>query len=95
MPVNPVGAGGVKPTVAASAAREGPSFAQTLREALERLNETQLNADRALAQFLTGELQDVHRVVLAMEEARLAMQLAVQVRNRVVEAYQELARMQI
>jgi flagellar hook-basal body complex protein FliE len=95
MPVNAVGMGGGWPAVVPPSAQATPSFAEALRQAVEKLNETQLRADRALAQFLTGEIQDVHQVVLAMEEARLAMQLAVQVRNRIVEAYQELSRMQI
>lgn len=95
MPVNAVGMGGGLPAVVPPPGRETPSFAETLRQAVEKLNETQHKADRTLAQFLTGEIQDVHQVVLAMEEARLAMQLAVQVRNRIVEAYQELSRMQI
>ncbi|MGQ9531350.1 MAG: flagellar hook-basal body complex protein FliE [Desulfotomaculales bacterium] len=95
MPVNAVGMGGGLPAVVPLSTRETPSFAETLRQAVDKLNETQLRADRTLAQFLTGEIQDVHQVVLAMEEARLAMQLAVQVRNRIVEAYQELSRMQI
>lgn len=73
----------------------GKSFASILNKALEDVNSTQLKADDAAKKFLTGEIQDVHQVVIAMEEARLMMQLALEVRNKVVEAYQEISRMQV
>ena len=73
----------------------GKSFGEMLNKALEDVNGAQLKADETAKRFLTGEIQDVHQVVIAMEEARLMMQLAVEVRNKVVEAYQEISRMQV
>lgn len=73
----------------------GKSFTSILNKALGDVNSAQLKADDAAKKFLTGELQDVHQVVIAMEEARLTMQLALEVRNKVIEAYQEISRMQV
>jgi len=42
-----------------------------------------------------GQIDDIHQVTIAMEKATLSLQLAVQVRNRMVEAYQEISRMQV
>ncbi|PKM79132.1 MAG: flagellar hook-basal body complex protein FliE, partial [Firmicutes bacterium HGW-Firmicutes-13] len=42
-----------------------------------------------------GEVDDLHQVIIAVEEAKLSMQFMVQVRNKIIEAYQEIARMQI
>jgi flagellar hook-basal body complex protein FliE len=66
-----------------------------LNNALKELNDTQVKADNLTRDLLTGELQDLHQVTVAMQEARLTMQLAVEVRNKVIEAYQEITRMQI
>lgn len=71
------------------------SFADLLKKAVEDLNQSQVKADKVVEGFLAGDIQDVHQVMIAMEEARLTMQLAVEVRNKIVEAYQEISRMQI
>jgi len=73
----------------------GNSFGQVLNRAIEGLNSSQVKADVAAEKFLTGEIQDIHQVAVAMEEAKVMMQLAIEVRNKVVEAYQEISRMQV
>jgi len=73
----------------------GGSFSDILNNAIEKLNDTQIKADNLAMEFLTGEVQDLHQVTIAMQEAKLSMQLAVEVRNKVVEAYQEISRMQV
>lgn len=70
-------------------------FSEVLNSALKKLNETQIKADNLSLEFLTGEVQDIHQVTIAMQEAKLSMQLAVEVRNKVIEAYQEILRMQV
>lgn len=71
------------------------SFKDVFDTALQNLNKSQVKAEETIKKFLTGEIEDVHTVIIAMEEARLTMQLAVEVRNKLVEAYQELSRMQV
>ncbi|MFX4261957.1 flagellar hook-basal body complex protein FliE [Pelotomaculum propionicicum] len=71
------------------------SFSEVLSSALKRLNDTQVKADNLSLELLTGEVQDIHQVTIAMQEAKLSMQLAVEVRNKVIEAYQEISRMQV
>lgn len=77
------------------AAEGGKSFGEVLGNALDEVNKSQLKADDMVKKFLTGEVQDIHQVTIAMEQARLMMQLAVEVRNKIVEAYQEISRMQV
>lgn len=74
---------------------ETTSFAETLQKAFERVNEMQLHSAEIARQFAAGETDDLIRVVTASEEASVALQLAVQVRNKVIEAYQEIMRMQV
>ncbi|SMB93975.1 flagellar hook-basal body complex protein FliE [Thermanaeromonas toyohensis ToBE] len=71
------------------------SFQEILKEKLADLNETLQKADKLTLQYLAGDIQDIHEVMLALEQAGLALQLAVQVRNKVIEAYQEISRMQV
>jgi len=97
MPVAlPVQSGAALKTAPVSTSSEsGGSFKELFDKAINSLNASQLNADANVQKFLTGEVQDLHTVMIAMEEARLSMQLAVEVRNKLVEAYQELSRMQV
>ncbi len=71
------------------------SFSKVLNNAINKLNNTQVAADNLAVEFLTGDIQDIHQVTIAMQEAKLSMQLAVEVRNKVIEAYQEISRMQV
>jgi len=71
------------------------SFNNIFDKALENLNSSQLNFEETVKKFLTGEVKDLHTVMIALEEAKLTMQLAVEVRNKLIEAYQEMSRMQI
>ncbi|HOV80436.1 MAG TPA: flagellar hook-basal body complex protein FliE [Bacillota bacterium] len=86
--VNPAGTGEKKGSGTVS-------FPEMLENALKKLNDSQIKADELTRRFLTGEIEDIHQVTIAMQEARLCMQLAVEVRNRIVEAYQEISRMQV
>ncbi|MDW2981773.1 flagellar hook-basal body complex protein FliE [Rhodanobacter sp. KK11] len=70
-------------------------FSRLLGEGLGALN-TSLNAgDHALRAMAAGEAIPLHDVMIAMERARLDLQFAVEVRNRAVEAYQQLTQMQL
>ncbi|AQS59825.1 flagellar hook-basal body complex protein FliE [Desulforamulus ferrireducens] len=76
-------------------AEQGKGFGEVLNKAINHLNQTQIQADKAMQDFLVGDIQDIHQVTIPMQEAKLTMQLAVEVRNKIVEAYQEISRMQL
>lgn len=71
------------------------SFMDTLKEKLEEVNNQQIKADMATESLIKGDDIDIHQVMLVTEEAKMSLQMAVQVRNKLVEAYQELNRMQL
>jgi flagellar hook-basal body complex protein FliE len=83
----PDGAGG-------SGGSGGSDFASQLGASLQRLQEQQTTADNLGVQAATGQLADVHDYIIAATEANLATQLAVQVRNKAVDAFNEIMRMQ-
>jgi flagellar hook-basal body complex protein FliE len=77
------------------AAARPDSFGQMLNNALDRLNQMEGAANEAATSLAAGEDVELHQVMLTMQEADLAFQLALQVRNKLVEAYQDVMRMQV
>ncbi|WP_339063329.1 flagellar hook-basal body complex protein FliE [Tepidibacillus marianensis] len=71
------------------------SFSEVLKSALSQV-ESDINTSNDLVNKVsTGDVQDLHQVTIATEKANLGLQLTVQVRNKIVEAYQEIMRMQV
>lgn len=67
-----------------------------LMDVLKEVNQTQQNAEQLKAGFLTGQpAVEPHTLMIEMEKAAVAMQLTLAVRNKVLEAYQEISRMQV
>jgi flagellar hook-basal body complex protein FliE len=71
------------------------SFSDALKKALTEVGDLQVKADDLIQKFSVGKVQDIHQVTAAVEEASLAMQLTLQLRNKAIEAYQEIMRMQV
>ncbi len=76
--------------------QEAPAqtFEEVLSGALGDVNRLQVKAEEVTKKMVLGEIDDIHQVMLATEQAKMALQLTVQIRNKMVEAYQEIARMQ-
>ena len=70
-------------------------FATTLQKALGEVNQLQNESDRAAVQVASGQTDDIHQALIAAEKANLALQLTITIRNKVLEAYQEISRMQV
>lgn len=70
-------------------------FEEIVMEQIEKVNQAQVDSDSMTEDLVMGKTDDLHSVMIAAEEARIAMELAVQVRNKCVEAYKELNNMQI
>ena len=70
----------------------GSEFLDTLRSAVGQVSDLQSQADTQVAGMLNGDGQDVHSAMIAVEKANLAFELMVQVRNKIVSAYQEVSR---
>lgn len=70
-------------------------FGQMLQGALNRVQETEAAAASASQQLATGEIQDISQVVIAAEKAAITLQYTLAIRNKVLEAYQDIMRMQV
>ena len=73
----------------------GPSFMDTLQSALGQVNELQTKADHAVLDFSSGKDTNLHDVMIAMEKADVSLRTLGQVRNKMVEAYQDILKMQV
>lgn len=70
-------------------------FQSVLSDAITRVEHFQQNSQNAIGKFLSGEDEEVHKVALATQQAELSFDLFLQVRNKVISAYQEVMRMQM
>lgn len=104
MPIDPLGPGGppriqheqgLGLPVPSQEAPASPGFGELLARALGEVNALQAHAGQTVQRFAAGDRMDVHQVMIALEQASTAMQLTLQVRNKLVEAYQEVIRMQV
>jgi flagellar hook-basal body complex protein FliE len=71
------------------------SFADTLNEAIGNVNELQKASDRGMQELATGKTDNVADVMIAAEKADIALRVMVQVRNKIIDAYQEIMKMQV
>ena len=71
------------------------NFGEFLTQALGDVNKLQNDSAKATFDLASGKLQDVSQVTIAAEKATIAMQLTMQVRNKMIDAYQEVMRMQV
>ena len=89
------GVGAVAQTGATAAAKPAGGFADLLGKAMGQLQSVSDNADAKVNAMATGKDVELHDVMLAVETESLAMSLATTIRNKAVEAYQEVFRMQM
>jgi flagellar hook-basal body complex protein FliE len=75
--------------------KDGSSFGDMLKDAISTVNELQKQSDQEIQKVMTGESQDLHTTVIAMQKADLSFQMMMQVRNKIVQAYQEIMRSQV
>jgi len=80
---------------AARDVREGAGFADVLKKSFEQVNEHQQQADTAIKEMVAGRNKNIHETMLAIERADSSLKLMMQVRNKVLDAYREIMRMQV
>ncbi len=74
---------------------DNKSFVEALQDAIGSVNEAQVTADKMSQDFAAGKGENLHNLMIAMEKAEIQLRTLVQVRNKVVESYQEVMRMQV
>jgi flagellar hook-basal body complex protein FliE len=74
---------------------DGDGFGSLIKDAVESIDNSQKSADQEIAKAVTGESPDLHKTIIALQTADLKFQLGLQVRNKLIGAYEEIMRMQV
>lgn len=94
--IGPISNGGqVQKNQGAKGEKGGPSFKDTLNNFLSDVNEMQQKADQSIQKMVSGEITDVHQVMTSVEEAGVAFNMMMEIRNKVMDAYQEIMRIRL
>jgi flagellar hook-basal body complex protein FliE len=73
----------------------GASFKNLMVNSLKSTNDALISSKKASDDFILGKETDIHKVMISMEKAQVAMQFTIQIRNKLVEGFQEIMRMQV
>ncbi len=97
VPITPIRAPVAIPQIAPLSPSTSSSggFQSALSEAIGRVEQFQQNSNTAISKFLSGEDEEVHKVALATQQAEISFDLFLQVRNKVISAYQAVMQMQM
>lgn len=86
---------GLSSTAASASGTQPASFSKVLENAVQEVDSKMKAADTDKAKLLSGETGNVHQAMISMQESNVAFSLMVEVRNKLVDSYQELMRMQV
>ncbi|WP_338452045.1 flagellar hook-basal body complex protein FliE [Niallia oryzisoli] len=78
-----------------SASETQKSFSSFLKDSIEKVNQAQIESDKLTEKLAKGQDVDLHQVMIASQKASISLQLTLEIRNKAVEAYQEMMRMQV
>jgi len=78
-----------------SPAENKDSFGAVLKDTIKEINQLQLSADSAITKVEVSDSGSIHEAMIALEKASLSFRTMMQVRNKILEAYQEVMRMQV
>ena len=78
---------------APSTQKKMPGFKENLIDAIKKVNDLQLEAHQAMEELATGKTNNIHETMIAVQKAEIAFKMMVQVRNKIMSAYQEVTRM--
>lgn len=95
MRISSIGLNQPPPSVQKPGMTSGTSFGDTIKSAVDKVNEMQNNADQLANKLASGDSVEIHQAMIAMSKAGTALQFTAQVRNKVIEAYQEIMRTQV
>ncbi|MBI2606798.1 MAG: flagellar hook-basal body complex protein FliE [Deltaproteobacteria bacterium] len=83
------------PEIPGQAPEGSRSFTNYLAESIDKANEIQMQADTAAKELIAGRNKNIHETMLMLEKADMSFRLMMQVRNKVIDAYREIMRMQV
>ncbi|NLP03464.1 MAG: flagellar hook-basal body complex protein FliE [Fibrobacter sp.] len=93
--IGPIQSGGSIEKAPGAKQKSGASFKETFQNFLSDVNAMQKKADQSIQKMAAGEITDVHQVMSSVEEANVAFNMMMEIRNKVMDAYQEIMRIRL
>ncbi len=75
--------------------QNGVSFKETVSNFVNEVNDLQVKAGESVENFATGKVENVHEVMIAMSKAEISFKFMMETRNKLIDAYKEIIRMQV
>lgn len=75
--------------------KDNSKFSEVLKDAIEKVNDVQLESDNKLEALASGEIDDLHDVMISAQKASVTLETSVQIQKKVIDAYNEIMRMQL
>lgn len=95
MTINPIRSTPLAPTSPGAPATGGPGFKEALIDSLKETNDLQNQAQKAMEGLASGKSNNLHETMIAIQKAEVSFKMLTQVRNKIMNAYQEIMRMQV
>ena len=75
--------------------KNSSDFSKILQDSIQEVNDSQVQGDKSMADLATGEVKDLHQAAIAINKAETSMKMMLEIRNKALSAYKEIARTQI
>jgi len=95
IPLGPVQNGKIDQKFEKSEQKNGTGFKETIGNYVNEVNDLQVKAGESIENFATGKVENVHEVMIAMSKAEVSFKFMMETRNKLVDAYKEIMRMQV
>jgi flagellar hook-basal body complex protein FliE len=93
--INPIATGKIEQKVGSSEQKSGAGFKETVKNFVDDVNGLQLKAGESIDNFASGEVENVHEVMIAMTKAEVSFKFMMETRNKLIDAYKEIMKMQV
>ncbi|MFV1974596.1 MAG: flagellar hook-basal body complex protein FliE [Candidatus Scalindua sp.] len=95
IPLGPVQNGKIDQKFEKTEQKNGAGFKETISSYVNEVNDLQVKAGESIENFATGKVENVHEVMIAMSKAEVSFKFMMETRNKLVDAYKEIMRMQV
>jgi flagellar hook-basal body complex protein FliE len=95
IPLGPVQNGKIDQKFEKTEQKNGVGFKETISNYVNEVNDLQVKAGESIENFATGKVENVHEVMIAMSKAEVSFKFMMETRNKLVDAYKEIMRMQV
>ncbi|GAX60050.1 flagellar hook-basal body complex protein FliE 1 [Candidatus Scalindua japonica] len=95
IPLGPIQNGKIEQKLGKNEQKNGAGFKETISNYVTEVNDLQVKAGESIENFATGKVENVHEVMIAMSKAEVSFKFMMETRNKLVDAYKEVMRMQV